>query len=65
MHNRPRVEPEPPSRLATAQPLNPHRMADLSIQLHALHPPALCTPRKELTAEAFLLRRNQTFWPLH
>jgi hypothetical protein len=39
-------------------------MADPSIQLHALHPPALCTPHKELSADAFLLRRNQTFWPL-
>jgi len=63
--HRPRVDPEPTRRLATAQTLDPHRMANLSIQLHDLHPPALCTPRKGLTAEAFLLRRNQTFWPLH
>jgi hypothetical protein len=40
---------------------DPHRMADPSIQLHDLHPPALCTPRKELNAGAFLLRRNQSF----
>ena len=53
----------PASRRATAQTLDPHRMADPSIQLHALHFPALCTPHKELSADAFLLRRNQTFWP--
>ena len=61
---RPRIKPKPPSRLTTAQTLNPHRMADLPVKLHALHPSALCTPCKELSAEAFLLRRNQTFWPL-
>ena len=57
-------KPKPPSRLTTAQTLNPHRMADLPVKLHALHPSALCKPCKELSAEAFLLRRNQTLWPL-
>lgn len=61
---RPRIQPEPTPRLATTQTLDPHRMADLPVKLHAFHPPALCTPCKELSAEAFLLRRNQTFWPL-
>lgn len=61
---RPRIQPKPPSRLATAQTLNPHRLADLPVKFHAIHPSALCTPCKELSAEAFLLRRNQTLWPL-
>ena len=61
---RPRIQPEPPSRLTTAQTLNPHRMADLPVKFHALHPPALRTPCKELSAEAILLRRNQKLWPL-
>ena len=58
-------QPEPPSRFTTAQPLNPHRMADLPVKFHALHPSALCTPCKEPSAEAFLLQRNQAFWPFH
>ena len=37
--HRPRVDPEPSRRLAMAQPLNLHRIADPSIELHALHPP--------------------------
>ena len=61
---RSRIQPEPPSGLTTALTLNPHRMADLPVKFHIFHPSALCTPCKELSAEAFLLRRNQTFWPL-
>jgi len=60
----PWIQPEPTPCLATAQTIDPHRMADLPVKFHAFHPPALCTPCKELSAEAFLLRRNQTFWPL-
>ena len=60
----PRVDPETSRRLTTAQTLNPHRMSDLPVKLHALHPSALCTQCKELSPEAFLLRRNQTLRPL-
>jgi hypothetical protein len=34
------------------------------IQLHQLHPPALCVHRKELPAAGILLRRNRTARPL-
>ena len=60
---RPRVDPKPSRRLAMAQPLDLHRIADASIELHALHPPPSAN-RKELSAAGFLLRRNQTIRPL-
>ena len=60
---RPRVDPEPSRCLAMAQPLDLHRIADASIELHALHPPPSAN-RKKLPAAGFLLRRNQTIRPL-
>ncbi len=57
--HRPRVDPEPPRRLAMAQPLNLHRIANPPVQLHALHPPPSAN-RKGLSAAGLLLRRNRT-----
>jgi hypothetical protein len=59
--DRPRVNPKPPRRLATAQPLDPHSMADPSIQLHALHPPALCTLRKGATCRGIFAPAQPNF----
>src|ERR1700687_3568454 len=61
---RPRVDPKPTTRLATAQSLNLHRITDPSIEIHALHPPPSAN-RKELLAAGFLLRRNRNIRPLH
>src|SRR5208282_5654744 len=36
-----------------------------AIQLHQLHPQALCAQRKELPNAGILLRRNRTTRPLH
>ena len=46
--NRPRIYSKTAGRLATADPLNPDRVTDLTIQSHELHHPALCDQRKEL-----------------
>ena len=48
--HRPRVNPEPLRRLAMAQSLNLDRMADPSVELHALHPP----PPADFTAKGYL-----------
>ena len=42
-----------------AQPLNLHRIANPSVQLHALHPPPSAN-RKGLSAAGVSLRRNRT-----
>jgi hypothetical protein len=42
LRHRPRVDPKPPRRLASAQPLNINRPSHLPIQFHAFHPSALC-----------------------
>ena len=65
LRHRPRVDAKTTRRLATTDPLNPNRVANPPIQLHALHPPALCVQRKELPAAGILLRRNRTPRPLH
>ena len=62
---RPRVDAKPTRRLAPADPLDLNRVANPRIQLHALHPPALCAQRKELLDAGILLRRNRTTRPLH
>jgi len=40
LRNRPRVDPKTPRRFPPAQTLNLNRITNLSIELHALHPPA-------------------------
>ncbi len=45
--NRPRVDPKPPRRLALAQSLNLHRIANPSVELHALHPPPPADSRQK------------------
>ena len=60
----PGVNPKTTPSLAMAKPFNLHRMAHASIEFHALHPSAFHPSGKRLSAAAFLIRRNQTFWPL-
>src|SRR3954471_10963092 len=64
LRHRPRVDPITPRRLPPAQPLNPNRVANLSIELHALHPPAPAACRQRPSAAGFLLRRYRTIRPL-
>jgi hypothetical protein len=61
---RPRVDAKPTRRLPPTDPLDLNRVADLPIQLHQLHPPALCVQHRELPAAGVLLRRNRTTRPL-
>ena len=42
-----RVDAKTTRRLAPADPFDPNRVTELRIQLHALHPPALCGHRKK------------------
>src|SRR4051812_22956520 len=46
LHHCPRIYAKATRRLAPTDPLNLNRVADPPIQLHALHPPALCAQRK-------------------
>jgi hypothetical protein len=75
LRHRPRVDPEPPRRLPSAQPLHIHRPSHLPVKLHALHPstlcpswqkacllPEFCSGAAELSGrltEGFSLRRSQ------
>ena len=61
---RPRVDPITPRRFPPAQTLNLNRITNLSIELHALHPPAPAACRQRPSAAGFLLRRNRTARPL-
>ena len=54
LRHRPRIDPKPTRRLSPTDPLDPHRVADPPIQLHALHPPpsafnAKSFPRRNFT----------------
>src|SRR5438067_4826173 len=61
---RPRINPITPSRFPPAQTLDLNRITNLSIELHALHPPAPAACRQRPSAAGFLLRRNRTARPL-
>ena len=60
LRHRPRVNPKTPRRLTTADPLDPHGVADPTIQFDEPHPPALCAQRKEHPTGGLLRRRSQT-----
>jgi len=64
LRHRPRVDPITPSRFPPAQPLNPNRITNLSIELHDFHPPAPAACRQRPSAAGVLLRRNRTARPL-
>ena len=62
--NRPRIYPKTTPRLPVAHTLPLNGKANATIQFHALHPPTLCQTGKGVSADAILLRRNQTNRPL-
>ena len=62
--HRPRIDPEPPSRLPIAQTLDPDRVTNPPVKLHDLHPSAFRQPGKRLSAAGVLLRRNRNARPL-
>ena len=57
---RPRVDPITPRRFPPAHALDLNRITNLSIELHALHPPAPVARRQRPSAAGFLFRRNRT-----
>src|SRR6202035_4207733 len=65
LRNRPRIDAKTPRCFPPAHTFNLNRITNLSIELHALHPPAPATVRQRLSAAGFLLRRNRTARPLH
>src|SRR5215213_2586235 len=64
LRHRPRVDPVTPRRFPPAHTLNLNRVTNLSIKLHALHPPAPAACRQRPSAAAVSLRRNRTARPL-
>src|SRR3984893_3510578 len=65
LRNRQRVDAKTPRRCPPAHTFNVNRITNLSIELHALHPPAPAAVRQRPSAAGFLLRRNRTARPLH
>ncbi len=65
LRHRSRVDPITPRRFPPAHTFNLNRKPNLSIQLHALHPPAPAAFRQRPSAAGFLLRRHRTTRPLH
>src|ERR1700680_731259 len=65
LRNRPRIDAKTPRCFPPAHTFNLNRITNLSIELHALHPPAPAAVRQRLSAAGFLLRRNRTARPLH
>ena len=63
--DRPRIDPEPPSRRPLAQSLDLNRVPDPRVELHLLHPPPSADAGTGLPAAGFLLRRNRPNRPLH
>src|SRR4051812_547407 len=57
LRHRPRVDPVTTRRFPPTYTLNLNRVTNLSIELHALHPPAPAACRQKLSAAGFLLRR--------
>src|SRR5262245_50141968 len=62
LRHRPRVYAKPSCRLPLADPLNEHCSPNLCIQLHALHPPALC-PLGQRTIHCRILTPAQPDYP--
>ena len=65
LRHRPRVNPETTRRFPPAYPFNLNRKTNLSVKLHALHPPAPAAFRQRPSAAGFSLRRYRTTRPLH
>src|ERR1700736_4648874 len=65
LRTRPRIDAKTPRCFPPAHTFNLNRITNLSIELHALHPPAPAAVRQRLSAAGFLLRRNRTARPLH
>src|SRR5215218_3908617 len=61
---RPRVDPVTTRRFPPTYTLNLNRVTNLSIELHALHPPVPAAYRQTPSATGFLLRRYRTARPL-
>ena len=64
LRHRSRVDPITPRRFPPAHTFNLNRKTNLSVKLHALHPPAPAACRQRPSAAGFLLRRNRTTRPL-
>jgi hypothetical protein len=56
LRDRPRVDPKTPRRFPPAHTFNLNRKTNLSVKLHALHPPAPAACRQRPFAAGFLLR---------
>src|SRR3954463_1302901 len=65
LRHRSRVDPITSRRFPPTYTLNLYRVTNLSIKLHALHPPAPAACRQRPSAAAVSLRRNRTARPLH